>query len=171
MLSADYHQQYLAKNPGGYCPNHSCGVSFDSAGSPMFFNMKWWVLTAAEGYFITSDNPVVREVDPRSASPFYGDGGFANKTVEVTFPLSPQKLLLMTWRDVEYRKKINGDAVWAANMARASHSEQFLYAHRNDTDVTKLAAEFREFRPGMRVSGFGPKNFGKVRLRRRRERE
>jgi peptide-methionine (S)-S-oxide reductase len=28
----DYHQQYLAKNPDGYCPNHSCGVSFDSAG-------------------------------------------------------------------------------------------------------------------------------------------
>jgi len=27
-----YHQQYLAKNPNGYCPDHSCGVSFDSAG-------------------------------------------------------------------------------------------------------------------------------------------
>jgi peptide-methionine (S)-S-oxide reductase len=27
----DYHQQYLAKNPGGYCPNHSCGVPFKSA--------------------------------------------------------------------------------------------------------------------------------------------
>ena len=26
----DYHQQYLAKNPGGYCPNHSCGVPFKS---------------------------------------------------------------------------------------------------------------------------------------------
>jgi peptide-methionine (S)-S-oxide reductase len=24
----DYHQQYLAKNPGGYCPNHSCGVTY-----------------------------------------------------------------------------------------------------------------------------------------------
>ena len=24
----DYHQQYLAKNPDGYCPDHSCGVSF-----------------------------------------------------------------------------------------------------------------------------------------------
>src|SRR5271166_3325065 len=23
----DYHQQYLAKNPAGYCPNHSTGVS------------------------------------------------------------------------------------------------------------------------------------------------
>ena len=27
----DYHQQYLAKNPNGYCPDHSCGVSFGSA--------------------------------------------------------------------------------------------------------------------------------------------
>ena len=27
----DYHQQYLAKNPDGYCPNHSCGVKFNSA--------------------------------------------------------------------------------------------------------------------------------------------
>jgi peptide-methionine (S)-S-oxide reductase len=26
----DYHQQYLAKNPGGYCPDHSCGVSFEA---------------------------------------------------------------------------------------------------------------------------------------------
>ena len=23
----DYHQQYLAKNPGGYCPNHATGVT------------------------------------------------------------------------------------------------------------------------------------------------
>src|SRR5579872_3010844 len=29
-----YHQQYLAKNPGGYCPDHSCGVSFKSAELP-----------------------------------------------------------------------------------------------------------------------------------------
>jgi peptide-methionine (S)-S-oxide reductase len=27
----DYHQQYLAKNPDGYCPDHSCGVTFKSA--------------------------------------------------------------------------------------------------------------------------------------------
>src|SRR5665213_1953169 len=31
FYAADYHQQYLAKNPGGYCPNHSCGVAFKSA--------------------------------------------------------------------------------------------------------------------------------------------
>ena len=26
-----YHQQYLAKNPNGYCPDHSCGVRFPEA--------------------------------------------------------------------------------------------------------------------------------------------
>jgi peptide-methionine (S)-S-oxide reductase len=26
----DYHQQYLAKNPDGYCPNHSCGIPYNS---------------------------------------------------------------------------------------------------------------------------------------------
>jgi Protein of unknown function (DUF4238) len=56
--------------------------------APLFFNMKWSLMAAANGFFITSDNPLVREVDPKSISPFYGDGGFANKTVEVTFPLS-----------------------------------------------------------------------------------
>jgi len=30
----DYHQQYLAKNPGGYCPNHSCGSLLGTASIP-----------------------------------------------------------------------------------------------------------------------------------------
>jgi len=30
-LSADYHQQYLAKNPDGYCGIGGCGVPFKSA--------------------------------------------------------------------------------------------------------------------------------------------
>jgi len=34
-FSADYHQQYLAMNPGGHCPNHSCEVSFRSAELPV----------------------------------------------------------------------------------------------------------------------------------------
>ena len=32
----DYHQQYLAKNPRGYCPNHSTGVRFpDVVATPL----------------------------------------------------------------------------------------------------------------------------------------
>jgi peptide-methionine (S)-S-oxide reductase len=26
----EYHQQYLAKNPDGYCPDHSCGIPYRS---------------------------------------------------------------------------------------------------------------------------------------------
>jgi hypothetical protein len=26
-FAEDYHQQYLSKNPGGYCPDHGTGVS------------------------------------------------------------------------------------------------------------------------------------------------
>jgi peptide-methionine (S)-S-oxide reductase len=35
FYAEDYHQQYLAKNPGGYCPDHSCGISFKSAELPV----------------------------------------------------------------------------------------------------------------------------------------
>jgi peptide-methionine (S)-S-oxide reductase len=27
-FAEEYHQQYLAKNPGGYCPDHRTGVTF-----------------------------------------------------------------------------------------------------------------------------------------------
>jgi len=29
IFSADYHQQYLAKNPNGYCGIGGCGVPFE----------------------------------------------------------------------------------------------------------------------------------------------
>ena len=32
FYAEDYHQQYLAKNPHGYCPDHSCGVRYPSGG-------------------------------------------------------------------------------------------------------------------------------------------
>jgi peptide-methionine (S)-S-oxide reductase len=31
FYAEDYHQQYLAKNPGGYCGIGGCGVPFNSA--------------------------------------------------------------------------------------------------------------------------------------------
>ena len=30
-FAEDYHQQYLAKDPGGYCPNHSTGAKLPDA--------------------------------------------------------------------------------------------------------------------------------------------
>ena len=34
----EYHQDYLAKNPDGYCPDHSTGVRFDAAGTAIVDN-------------------------------------------------------------------------------------------------------------------------------------
>jgi peptide-methionine (S)-S-oxide reductase len=34
-FAEDYHQQYLAKNPDGYCPNHACGIPYKSPVSVM----------------------------------------------------------------------------------------------------------------------------------------
>jgi hypothetical protein len=38
--------------------------------APLFFEMRWSLVTAEHGYFITSDNPVVRIVDPKTRHPF-----------------------------------------------------------------------------------------------------
>jgi peptide methionine sulfoxide reductase MsrA len=35
LISADYHQQYLAKNPDGYCGIGGCGVPFKLAQLPV----------------------------------------------------------------------------------------------------------------------------------------
>jgi peptide-methionine (S)-S-oxide reductase len=38
-FAEEYHQQYLAKNPGGYCPNHSTGVKLpdDFVATPLHY--------------------------------------------------------------------------------------------------------------------------------------
>lgn len=35
VMAEDYHQNYLAKNPDGYCPDHSTGVSFAKEDNPL----------------------------------------------------------------------------------------------------------------------------------------
>jgi len=38
---ADYHQQYLAKNPDGYCGIGGCGVPFKSAEAGLRTSLVW----------------------------------------------------------------------------------------------------------------------------------
>jgi Protein of unknown function (DUF4238) len=67
--------------------------------TPILHNMKWSLAEPEHGYFITSDNPLVRRVEAKTYHPIYGDHGFLNKTAEVSFPLSPKLLLLLTWEE------------------------------------------------------------------------
>lgn len=131
--------------------------------APLLFNMTWTLATARHGYFVTSDHPLVRLVDPRTNHPIYGDHGFVNKTAEVTFPLSPKKLLIMTWKryapEHAVLKRLGIDTI---NAARAAHSDRYLYAHLRDKRLQKLAEKYRDSRPGWTTKGFGPKKFAKV---------
>lgn len=56
--------------------------------------MQWTVVRAAEGFFLTSDAPVVRH-DTDFKGGFYG-GGLFSSTAEVWFPLSKQACIAIT---------------------------------------------------------------------------
>jgi Protein of unknown function (DUF4238) len=136
--------------------------------TPLFFKMGWTLVSPTDGYFITSDNALTKAVDPKSVSPLYGDGGFVNKTVEVTFPLSPNVMLLLTWvENPRLQLEAPREAVDGWNRARASNAERFIYAHTDDECIAHLAAEQAHARPGMTTQGFGPKNFANTTVRRK----
>jgi hypothetical protein len=136
---------------------------------PLIFNMKWSILEAKHGFFITSDNPLIKRVSKGSSHPIYGDGGFANKTVEVTFPLSPELILFLSWK-----VSINGITpithriyVDDINQAIAAQSEQFLYSHVKHSKIQKMAVKFKDSKSTIIMDGFGPKKFAQVKVPRK----
>lgn len=136
--------------------------------APIIFRMKWSVLRPSHGFFITTDNPLVREVNPQTRHAIYGDGGFLNKTAEVIFPLSSQRLMLMSW-DVNAPDfgVVGRDYVDRVNRGLAAHSDRYIYAHINHKHLKELAAEFKDSRPEMTTQGLGPKKFAKTKVVRR----
>jgi Protein of unknown function (DUF4238) len=139
--------------------------------APILSGMIWSVMIARDGYFITSDNPLVRVVSPTSVSPIYGDGGFLNPTAEMTFPLSPSKLLYISRNTAARRVVLAPPYLDMANMNRAGASEQYLFADRKDAAVARLAQQFRDTRSSTTTSGYGPKQFGPIKAQRRRSKE
>ena len=142
------------------------GVS--DALAPILFRMKWCVVEPRHGFFITSDNPLLRDVDPKTRHSFYGDHGFMNKTVQVIMPLSPQRLLLISWSDGGRDNAVyERDQVDRINRALAARSDRYLYAHIHHKWLQQLAAEFKTSRQRMTTEGFGPKKFAQTKVVRR----
>jgi len=134
----------------------------------IFNRMKWSIAAAEHGYFITSDNPLVREIDPKTHHPINGDHGFLNKTAEVSFPLSPSLLLLMSWdKNAKEFGVLPRERVETVNVIRAAHSDRYLFAHINDKRVIRLAAKYKDSRPTATTSGFGPDKFAPIKVARR----
>lgn len=90
-----------------------------------------------------------------------------NKAVEVTFPLSLEVLLLMSWSTAPRKEYLERKAVDLANKARVAHSDRYLYAHIRHKLLQALAVEFKDSRPRMITEGFGPDKFAPVKISRR----
>jgi hypothetical protein len=136
--------------------------------TPLLFEMKWALAVPEKDFFVTSDNPVVRDVDPKTRNPIYGDGGFLNRTAEVSFPLSPHLLLLLSWNEPAREcGALPRDHVHTLNKLRAATSDRYLYAHVHDKRLERLAAKFKDARPNMTTGGFGPDKYGPIKVARR----
>lgn len=136
----------------------------------IFLKMKWSVREAKNGFFITSDNPVVCRISRGTHRPIYRDHGFLNKTAEVTFPLSPKRLLVLMWDEsINGVFPISRSQVNHENESRAEHSDKFLYAHFKHKNLMKMAHRYKDSRPGMMSTGFGPEKFAKINVPRKRK--
>lgn len=125
--------------------------------------MHWALLRPAAGFFITSDNPLTRQVHRSTVHPIYGDNGFENQSAEVMFPLSPSLMLLLVWHSRRLESAtLPIEFVARANEVRAAQSEQYLYADRKDPDIEALARRYRDSRPTLTTEGLGPQKFGRI---------
>lgn len=131
----------------------------------VIYDMEWSLIFAHDAQcFITSDNPVVREVFSRNRHPFYG-GGFTDPNIEVSFPLSPKLCWLGHWnKEMPKIGPISKQATKETNSLRAMYARRFLYSNERDGGISRLAAKYSTISPGIHV-GY-QMNFSKVSLQR-----
>lgn len=134
---------------------------------PLFHKMNWKVLRVTPPRFlITSDTPLVYCVPEQYRHPING-GGLAHKMIEVTLPLSSQACLFATWNENEnVPVEVGREEVKYLNRVRAVHAMRYLYAPIKDAGVRALGKKYRDVKPGMKISGAGPKKYSPVTLKR-----
>jgi hypothetical protein len=135
--------------------------------TPLFFDMSWIVFESRDQHIITSDNPVVRVSPPADYHPIYGDGGFLNKNVNVSIPLTPDRVLVLFWKkDVPSGLlRVNKAQGRTFNVQRAHYSERYLYSSRRDGGIQALGQKYRK--PGLRLSISGSEGMAPVEVRRK----
>uniref|UniRef100_UPI0035CC2FFD DUF4238 domain-containing protein n=1 Tax=uncultured Sphingomonas sp. TaxID=158754 RepID=UPI0035CC2FFD len=118
---------------------------------PLLYDRAWYILDAGENFFISSDCPVDRWAPEASAHPFYGDGGFKNIAAEITFPLSPSRVLLMVGQNPRTSATgphliLTGDEVFRMNARRIRAAERYIYSPAVDAEVARLSVENRSYK-------------------------
>jgi hypothetical protein len=126
--------------------------------TPILFDRNWFVCTPLTGYFISSDHPVYRGSPSEPDHEIKGDGGFMNEKAEVSFPLSPNRLLIIIANGPAKEGEpmvLMPEQVDAANQMRAYAAERYVYSHLRNDDVGKLAIDQRDHQHRLGIIGPG----------------
>lgn len=128
----------------------------------ILLQMEWSIGRLTNGYFVTTDNPLIYDVDRTTIHPIYGGFGLANKTCQVIFPLSHKKILFLSWKKIQPIFDVSKSFAMQINKALISHSETFTYSHINHKEISRLIELLKDDRQKMQISGFGPEKFAKT---------
>ncbi len=128
--------------------------------APMLFDRHWHIIESVTDSFITSDNPVCRWVPSDSVHPIYGDGGFANRRAEISYPLSKRRLLLLTGEPLGQSVLYAGSqAVRLQNELRAIEAEDNVFADRKDESISALISRHKDRRPRSHIGAIEANDF------------
>lgn len=119
------------------------------------------ITVAVDGFFVTSDHPVVVWPDPK-IPPFYR-GGFL--TSDVFVPIGSRAAVMLHGRETQVferkdqvvevpAKAARGDALTKLNTVTAAHAERFLLASTNSEEIRRIFDETTKPKR-VRFSGFG----------------
>lgn len=137
-------------DPSGYemlMPKHRTLDIFDKAKklAPLLHDMTWSVVVPEHGFVITSDNPVCRIV--LTGGVRRQEFGFKDKKVEVSFPLSSKRLLIMSWdKELPNTFEAGREFITQRNALRVQHAEGEIYAHLNHVEIERLVARYKHHR-------------------------
>ncbi len=124
--------------------------------SEIFSSMDWTILiNLSDLPLITSDNPVIHGIAGKRQHSIYR-GGFLDNRSEITFPLTPEYILLMHWnRDRYKRDVITAPQVEECNRMRAKYAERFLFSTDYSHYVNELSTTYKNSKPGLSVGNIG----------------
>jgi Protein of unknown function (DUF4238) len=132
----------------------------------IFLGMTWCIFESPDQHLITSDNPVVRVNPIQDEHSIYGDGGFMNKRSNVSFPLSPSRILGLAWLPESPKGicRVDKQQGRLFNRQRAHFAERYLYASRRDEGIGMLGQKFKN--PGLRFRVTGQEKLAPVEVKR-----
>jgi hypothetical protein len=135
-------------NPNGALLADMFGTAFDPRLVALYKRMSLDVFTApSTAVFITGDQPVIRFDPATTRSLLYGTG-LANPRVEVTFPLSKNKLLRFSWKGVNEKKAASLAELEEFNRRAVVMAERQLFASRCDEQVLRIIHQHHRWSAG-----------------------